>query len=196
MRVGTQKENALSLWDISVGHRSAWRMKVSRILHGASFQCQEVYSPPLKLLFFFFHLEDNCVIQCCDGFFPISTWISHRHMYALPLEPPSNLPPHPPPLGCHRAPVLGSLHHTANFHWLSLLHLVMFMFRCICFNATLSNHPTFSFPHCDHNSVLYVSDVSDYLLNVFATVYLKFWMFCVSSAISYLADDESVALFG
>ena len=77
----------------------------------------------------------------------------------LPLEPPSNLPPHPTPLGCHRAPALGSLHHTANFHWLSLLHLVMFMFQCICFNATLSNHPTLSFPHCDHKSVLYVSDV-------------------------------------
>ena len=37
----------------------------------------------------------------------------------FPLEPLSKLVPHPTPLGCHRAPDLGSLRHTANFHWLS-----------------------------------------------------------------------------
>ena len=41
------------------------------------------------------------------------------YIYPLPLEPDSHLPPHPTPLGCHRAPDLSSLHHTANFHWLS-----------------------------------------------------------------------------
>ena len=33
----------------------------------------------------------------------------------------------PPPLGCHRAPALGSLRPTANSHWLSILHVVMCM---------------------------------------------------------------------
>ena len=33
-------------------------------------------------------------------------------------ESPSCLPPHPTPLGCHRALDLRSLHHTANFYWL------------------------------------------------------------------------------
>ena len=36
----------------------------------------------------------------------------------LSLESPSCLPPHPTPLGCHRALDLSSLHHTANFYWL------------------------------------------------------------------------------
>ena len=31
----------------------------------------------------------------------------------------TSLPPHPAPLGCHRALDLSSLPHTANFHWLS-----------------------------------------------------------------------------
>ena len=40
-------------------------------------------------------------------------------MCPLHLEPPSHLPPHPIPLGGHRAQGLNSLHHTANSHWLS-----------------------------------------------------------------------------
>ena len=36
----------------------------------------------------------------------------------LPLESPSCVPPHPTPLGCHRALDLISLHHTANFYCL------------------------------------------------------------------------------
>ena len=37
------------------------------------------------------------------------------------------LPPFTPsqPLGCHRAPDLSSRHHTARFHWLSVLHMVI-----------------------------------------------------------------------
>ena len=48
----------------------------------------------------------------------------HQHESAidicpLPLKPPSDLPPHPTPLGCQRAPSLSSLCHTENSHWLS-----------------------------------------------------------------------------
>ena len=50
---------------------------------------------------------------------------------SLPFEPPSYLPLHPTPLGCHRAPDLGFLHHTANSHWLSILHMVIYMFQCL-----------------------------------------------------------------
>ena len=31
--------------------------------------------------------------------------------------------------GCHRAPALGSLHHTSHSHWLSILHMVMYMLQ-------------------------------------------------------------------
>ena len=51
------------------------------------------------------------------------------HM-SFSLEPPSHLTHHPTPVGCHREPDLSSLCHTANFHWLSILHGVMYMFPC------------------------------------------------------------------
>ena len=59
-------------------------------------------------------------------------------IHPLPFKTPSHLPLHPTPLGCHRAPGLGSLHHTGNFHQLSVLHMVMYMFQCYSLN---SSHP-------------------------------------------------------
>ena len=60
------------------------------------------------------------------------------YMCPLPLEPPLNLPPHPTPLGCHRALDVGSLRHAANVHWLSVLQTVMYLFQC---NSHKSHHP-------------------------------------------------------
>ena len=54
----------------------------------------------------------------------------YRHETAHPPELPSHLPPHPIPLGCPRAPVLGALLHALSLHWLSLLHTVMYVFQC------------------------------------------------------------------
>ena len=51
-------------------------------------------------------------------------------MFPLPHEPYSHLPPHPTPLGCHRALTSGSLCHAWNPHWLSVLHVVIYMFQC------------------------------------------------------------------
>ena len=59
------------------------------------------------------------------------------HLCPPILEPSSHLLPYPTPLGCHRAPALGSLHHTANSHWLSILHMVMCMFPCCSLNSSL-----------------------------------------------------------
>ena len=56
------------------------------------------------------------------------------------MNPPSQLPPHPIPLGCHRAPALGALLHASN-----LQLVIYFTYGNICFNAILSNHPTLSF---------------------------------------------------
>ena len=50
-----------------------------------------------------------------------------------PVKPPSHLLPHPTPLGCHRAPGLSSLCHRANFHWLSILHVVMYMLHVVMY---------------------------------------------------------------
>ena len=72
------------------------------------------------------------------------------HMTLL-LGPSFYLPPLPTPLGFHRAPDLGSLHHKENSHCLSILHVAMYMLH-----DTLSNYPTVCFLHHVPNSVLYV----------------------------------------
>ena len=91
-------------------------------------------------------------LQQCIGFCHTPAWISRKYtLCRLPLESPSDLRPHPTPLGYHRAPDSSSLCHTTHSHWLSLLHMVM-----LCFSATLSIHPTLSFPHRVHKSALYV----------------------------------------
>ena len=61
-------------------------------------------------------------------------------MRPLHHESPSQLPPRPIPLGCHRAPALGALLHASN-----LQLVIYFTYGNICFNAILSNHPTLSF---------------------------------------------------
>ena len=100
-----------------------------------------------RILFYFLFIFNWRIIalQYCVSFCHISTWISHRHTY-VPLHTyvlhtyiclSSHFPLHPTPLGCHRAPGLSSLHHIANFHWLSVLHMVMYMFQCYSFNSSL-----------------------------------------------------------
>ena len=69
----------------------------------------------------------------------------HQHELAIDahVTPPSpelssSLPPHSILPGCHRALALGALHHTSNSHWLSILHMVMYVFQ---FYSLTSSHP-------------------------------------------------------
>ena len=57
---------------------------------------------------------------------------------SLHPESPSHLPPHPILLGCPRAPALGTLLHASNLHWSSILHIVIYMFKCYILK---SSHP-------------------------------------------------------
>ena len=102
----------------------------------------------LQELFFFlspsliFNWKIN-ILQYCNDFCHISTRISHRLTHVLSLiklllKAPSLFPPHPTPLDCHRALALGSWDHTAKFHWLSILHAVMYMFQ---YHFLKSSHP-------------------------------------------------------
>ena len=65
-------------------------------------------------------------IQFSDGFCHTSAWINHRHIHVPSFL---NLPPYPMTPGCQGTPALGSLHHTANFHRLSISPLVIYMFQ-------------------------------------------------------------------
>jgi len=51
-----------------------------------------------------FLMEDNCFTMLCWFLSYINMDQPQVYMCALPLEPPSHLPPHSTPLGCHRAP--------------------------------------------------------------------------------------------
>ena len=55
----------------------------------------------------------------------------------LPLKPHSYPRPIPPPRVL-QSTGLSSLHLTANSHWLSILHMVMYMFQ---YRSLKSSHP-------------------------------------------------------
>ena len=76
----------------------------------------------------FFLLEDNCFTILC-WFLPYINMNQHRYTYVPSLLTlPLIFRPIPPTVGCHRA----------NSHWLSVLHLVMYMFASYSLN---SSHP-------------------------------------------------------
>ena len=56
-------------------------------------------------------------------------------MYPLSLV---SLPPHPIPLGYHRAPDLSFLRQAVNSQWLLIPHMVTHVFQCYSLN---SSHP-------------------------------------------------------
>ena len=68
-------------------------------------------------LLFFFKLKDNCFTEF-RGFL---SYINKNQSCLLPPETPS--PSHPSRLS--QSPCLSSLSHTANSHWLLILHIVL-----------------------------------------------------------------------
>ena len=75
----------------------------------------------LKFIFYWRIIALQNFIVFCQ----ISTWISHRHTYNSSLLNllPSPSPSHPSRL--IHSPCLSFLSHTANSHWLPILHMVM-----------------------------------------------------------------------
>ena len=65
-------------------------------------------------------------------------------MCLFPPKAPSHLPPHSTLPSYHGAPALCALYHTSNSHWLSLLHMVMYMFQCYPLNSSHPHLPTLS----------------------------------------------------
>ena len=69
------------------------------------------------------------------GFCHVSTWVSHRYTYVASLLKLPLTPSHPSRLS--QSTGLNSQSHVVNFCWLSVLHMVTYMFP-----AVLSVHPT------------------------------------------------------
>ena len=58
------------------------------------------------------------------------TWICHRCIYVPHPETPSDLPPHPIPLGHPSAPAPSTLSHASNLDWQFVSHMIIYMFQC------------------------------------------------------------------
>ena len=107
----------------------------SSIYHLSSFfllsiyLCLSIYSSSHFLLFLV------KIIITLQTVITVMDFAIHQHELALgmhmspPSWNPTHLPPHPIPLGCHRALALGFLRHTSNTHWLSILFIVIYMFQ-------------------------------------------------------------------
>ena len=77
-------------------------------------------------------------LQCCTG----SATHQHESVIGIHMSPPSGTSV--PPLQVVHCTKLSSLHHRANSHWLSTLHMVMYMFPLLSPFIPLS--PSHSYP--------------------------------------------------
>ena len=104
-------------------------------------------------------------LQYFFGFCHKSARISHRYTYVPSLL---NLPPLSPsqPSRLSQSTGLSSLSHTANFHWLCVLHMVLYMFPCC---SLRSAHPLL--PCCVHKP-----DILSIHLSVDTWVVSMFWL--------------------
>ena len=69
--------------------------------------------------------------------------MNQSQVYRCPLhpEPPFHLPPHPIHPGRIKSITVGALLHTPNTHWLSILHMAVYMFQRYSLKSpTLSSH--------------------------------------------------------
>ena len=67
-------------------------------------------------------------LQYCRGFYHTLTWISHGFTCVPHPSPPSNLPPHPIPLGLPSARALSTCLMHPTWAWDS--HLIVYLFQC------------------------------------------------------------------
>jgi len=105
------------------------------------------------------------------------------YIYPLPLRPSSH---HPTPSHSSRlsqSTKLSSLCYTVNSHWLSILLMVLYMFRCYSLNFS---HPLL--PLCVHKSVLYVCISMPFFLD---SIYIHLYVIFVFLFLTLLCVTDS-----
>ena len=110
--------------------------------------CHEEMEPDAMILVFWML---SFTLQYCSGFCHTLTRISHGCTCVPHPEPPSQLPPHPIPLGHPSAPALSTLSHASNLDWWSVSHMTIHMFQCYSLKS-----PTLAFYYRDQKTVLYM----------------------------------------
>ena len=120
--------------------------------HGFSSSLGEISEPtlspsPISFLFLI-------ALQYCVGFCRSSTYISHWYtcVPSLLKLPPFSLPI--PPLQVVTEPQSEFLSHPANSHWLSMLHMIMYV--SVSLSPYIPPSPSSPHPHSVHKTVLYV----------------------------------------
>ena len=102
-------------------------------------------------------MEDNCFTILC-WFLPyINMNQPQVYICALPLEPSSHLSPPSHPSRLSQNTGLSSLYHTANSHWLSILHIVVVqLLSCVPLfaNPLVAAQPGFPVLHYLQQSLL------------------------------------------
>ena len=125
-----------------------------------------------------------------DAYFTILWWFFAIHWHEsatgvhVPPHPetPSQPHPHPIPLGCPRAPALNALLHVLNFHWSSILHMVIYMFQCYYLKSPhphlLPHSPKVRSLHlCLFCSLAYTVVITAFLNSICIYVNILYWCF-------------------
>ena len=97
------------------------------------------------------NIEQNTIIGGKLLYSIVLAFATHQPKSVTGIPVSSLLKPVPSPTPSHPSR-LSSLFYTANFHLLSILHMVI----CVYFYAVVSIRPTLSFPYCVYKSVPYV----------------------------------------
>ena len=121
-------------------------------------------------------------LKYCSGFCHILTWIIHVCMYVPHPEQPSQISPHPIPQGHPSAPALSTLSHASNLEWLSISHMIIYMFQCY---SLKSSHPCLlpqspevcSLHLCLYCCLTYSVTVTIFLNSIYLCINILYWCF-------------------